>query len=130
MQLEKENLKIMIVDDDEINLYLTSALLNQIISGAKIIQCKNGMEAIEKVEIEKPNIIFLDIQMPELDGKDTTIEIRKKESGKQIPIIALTAEINNDAVSSYKDAGMNDILLKPAKKELFEEILKKYFFKS
>ncbi|MBK8393723.1 MAG: response regulator [Leptospiraceae bacterium] len=86
-----ENIKILVVEDNEANMYLIQSILTQIVPSAIIIRATNGKQAVEKFLIDKPNIIFMDIQMPEMDGNEATIEIRKLEKNSRIPIIALTA---------------------------------------
>ncbi|HMV43471.1 MAG TPA: response regulator [Leptospiraceae bacterium] len=124
-----ENLKIMIVDDDEVNLFLAKTVLDLVMPKAHIVQFNNGLEALKNIEKENPNIIFLDLQMPELNGIETTIEIRKINSFKEVPIIAFSAGMIPEDLEKCKDAGMNDYLTKPVKKEDFQRVLEKWLSK-
>ena len=83
--------KILIVDDDEINLYLAKSILDQIYPNGIILQAANGKEAVERFKLETPDIVFMDVQMPEMNGYEATIEIRKLEKEIHVPIIAITA---------------------------------------
>jgi len=120
------SIKVLIVDDDEINLYLAKSLFNQILPGVKILEAANGIQAVEIFKKEKPNIIFMDIQMPEMNGYEATIEIRNLEIHSRTPIIALTAGIGKRDSALCLDAGMDDYASKPIKKMLLENILKKW----
>ena len=68
----------------------------------------------------------MDIQMPEMNGQNATIEIRKLETGKRTPIIALTAATAIGDIENFIDAGMDDYLTKPIKRDAFEIILAKW----
>ena len=76
-------IKILIVDDDNVNRLLARTVLKQINADIITLEAVNGKEAIEIFQKEKPEIIFMDIQMPELNGYDATIEIRKLEIEKK-----------------------------------------------
>ena len=104
-----QNLNILIVDDNQINLLLISEVLKKL--NIKFVLAQNGQIAIDKCKEEKFDIILMDINMPLLNGFETTRLIRNKNIST--PIIALTAfdkeEISEEAIS----AGMNDIIIKP-----------------
>ena len=120
-------IKILIVDDDNVNRLLARTVLKQINADIITLEAVNGKEAIEIFQKEKPEIIFMDIQMPELNGYDATIEIRKLEIEKKIPIIAFTASTVKEKIEKYFDAGMDDYVSKPFKKDKIFEMLNKWF---
>ena len=72
-------------------MLLAKTLVKQIIPNGTIYEAENGLEAIEKFAILKPDLILMDVQMPIMNGYEASIEIRKTKLGKHIPIIALTA---------------------------------------
>ena len=87
----------------------------------------NGLQALGLLESKDYDIILMDLQMPELDGFETTKRIRSKADlkYKNIPILALTASSINDIRASIIEAGMNDYISKPFEsEELYEKILK------
>jgi CheY-like chemotaxis protein len=97
--------------------------------GYKADVASNGAQALEALEKTSYQLVLMDIQMPEMDGFETTKRIRQKEEIKnnpQIPIIAMTAH----ALDGYREdciaAGMNDYIAKPVKAENLKMILKRY----
>ena len=88
---------------------------------------QDGDEAVQMCQETEYDIIFMDIQMPDLDGYEVTTQIRKNESGKPVPIIALTANNSDDDKEKCLKLGMNDYIAKPIKAEDIEMILKKHF---
>lgn len=103
--------KILIVDDDMRNVFaLTAALENK---GAKIVIAKNGQEALDKLDLEKMDIVLMDIMMPVMDGYKAMEEIRKQNKFANLPIIALTAKAMKDDRERCIKAGANDYLAKP-----------------
>lgn len=117
---------ILIADDDEINTILVKTIITKLIPKAILIQAKNGIETVEQFKIRKPDIILMDIQMPEMNGQKATIEIRKLETGKRTPIVALSAATEIGDIEKSIDAGMDDYLTKPIHSDAFEMILAKW----
>jgi PAS domain S-box-containing protein len=112
--------KILLVEDNEINKEIIIDLLAD--SGIFIDVALNGLEAIEKFKKNSYELIFMDIQMPILDGYEATKEIRKLN--QTIPIVALTANAMKEDIQKTKIAGMNKHLNKPIDIEkLFETLL-------
>jgi CheY-like chemotaxis protein len=107
-------------------MFLTKSYLNEIIPNSHIIEASNGNEAIEQYKREKPNLIFMDIRMPELNGIEATKIIRSLERDIEIPIIALTAGSLPGEKEKCVQAGMNDFLAKPLLKLTMANMLKKW----
>ncbi|MDR9753397.1 response regulator [Pseudomonas sp. SZMC_28357] len=107
-----EGRKILLVDDDVRNIFaLTSALEHK---GAVVVIGRNGREAIEKLnEVEDIDLVLMDVMMPEMDGFEATIEIRKDPRWRKLPIIAVTAKAMKDDQERCLQAGSNDYLAKP-----------------
>lgn len=107
---------------------LTSVLILEFIPNVILIKAYNGKEAFELAISEKPDIIFMDVQMPEMSGLDSTIKIREyeKKYGGHINIIALTAGALKGDREKCSDAGMDDFLIKPIIQNKLYGILKKY----
>lgn len=121
----QENYKILIVEDNKINMLLAKTLLKQIIPNGSIFEASNGKEAVDKFEIIKPDLIIMDVQMPIMNGYEATIEIRKSNLGKNVPIIALTAGTVIGEREKCIESGMNDYLSKPIIKAKLESIITK-----
>ena len=107
-----EGRKILLVDDDVRNIFaLTSALEHK---GAIVVIGRNGREAIERLnEVEDIDLVLMDVMMPEMDGYEATIEIRKNPRWRKLPIIAVTAKAMKDDQERCLQAGTNDYLAKP-----------------
>jgi CheY-like chemotaxis protein/anti-sigma regulatory factor (Ser/Thr protein kinase) len=111
-----EGVNVLIAEDYDINWEIISALLSMY--GITAERAENGKVCLEKMKAAKPNeytLIFMDIQMPEMNGLDATREIRKLEDPYQssIPIIAMTADAFSENVTECLNAGMNGHIAKP-----------------
>lgn len=126
-------LEILIAEDVEMNMILIKTLVKKIIPNAKIHGAKNGMEAVHRYKKYLPDLILMDLQMPELDGIEATKAIKKLEqnskSSSNIPIIALTAAAFNDDKVKCLNAGMVDFLTKPISVKELTNVLEKYLLK-
>ena len=107
-----EGRKILLVDDDVRNIFaLTSALEHK---GAIVVIGRNGREAIERLnEVDDIDLVLMDVMMPEMDGYEATVEIRKNPRWRKLPIIAVTAKAMKDDQERCLQAGSNDYLAKP-----------------
>ncbi|MBU2512609.1 PAS domain S-box protein [bacterium] len=101
---------ILIVDDNEDSRILLSKLLQSI--GLEIIEAENGKEGIEKLKQFNPQLIFMDMRMPVMDGFEATRRI-KNIKGDSITIVALTASALNDEKTRILEAGCDDYIRKP-----------------
>jgi CheY-like chemotaxis protein len=111
-----ENKIIFIVEDNKINMLLAKTLVKQIMPNAIIFELANGKEALEKTHELVPDLILMDIQMPVMNGYDSTLEIRKIPNTEKIPIIALTAGTIIGEKNKCIENGMNDYIAKPIDK--------------
>jgi PAS domain S-box-containing protein len=116
--LDLHNPTILVAEDVEINAILVKALIHRLLPTATIIEARNGKEAVEKYKDFQIDLILMDIQMPELDGYEASVLIRKHENEyqkkqKSCPIIALTAHAFKEERIKVEKAGLNDIITKP-----------------
>lgn len=121
-----EDKTIFIVEDNKINMLLAKTLVKQIVPNATIIELENGKEAFEKTQELLPDLILMDIQMPVMNGYDSTLEIRKLPKADKIPIIALTAGTIVGEKEKCIEYGMNDYIPKPIDKELLIKIISQW----
>lgn len=126
LQFENEEPKILIVEDNKINMLLTKTLVKQIVPKCIIYESSDGEKALDKVLEINPDIIFMDIQMPLINGYEATKAIRKIENLQDTIIIALTAGTIMGEKEKCIEAGMNDYVSKPIIKKTLEDILEKW----
>ena len=114
-KINRSDYKILVVDDVMSNVLLLKILLTN--EQFQVITCSNGNSCLELARTEHPDLILLDVMMPDISGFDTCSELRKDEETKDIPVIFLTA-LNNpaDLVHGFQVGG-NDFLTKPFNKE-------------
>ena len=116
----KRPLHILIVDDNKVNLLVAKKMVKKF--GAEVSTAENGLEAINLVKSKSFDLVLMDIQMPVLNGYETTIELRKMNYTK--PIIALSANAYKDDVQNSLNSGMNDHIPKPyTQEQLFQKIV-------
>ncbi|MGN6419552.1 MAG: PAS domain S-box protein [Pseudobacter sp.] len=111
--LYNQQFRIMVTEDNNMNLLLITTILNRIMPRAEIQVARNGKQATEIFPQFMPDIILMDIQMPEMNGYEATHVIRAMPEGKHIPIIALTAGNVKGEKEKCMEAGMNEFLTKP-----------------
>lgn len=119
---------ILIAEDVQMNLILLRTLIKNFIPNARVYEAYNGMEAFNIAEMQKPDLIFMDVQMPIMDGLASTRQIRKEEVKKNIrtTIIALTAGASLDDKEKCMNAGMDYYLAKPINQKELKKVLNKY----
>ena len=123
---ELENLNVLLAEDNELNQMRAAHLLEYL--NMNVVIANNGIEAVDKIQEQKIDLILMDMQMPEMDGLEATKIIREKHD-KNVPIIALTANSVEGDKQKCRDAGMNDFLSKPFKGAELIRIIKKLIAK-
>ena len=123
-----KNYTILIAEDVETNMMVLTELIKRKLPNAKILEAQNGEEAIQIYKSHKIDLIFMDVQMPHLDGIQSTKIIRniEQETNFKIPIIAQTAGAFKEERLKCIDAGMDDFIIKPIDTNRINEILDKY----
>lgn len=124
----RANTKILVAEDVEMNMFLIESVLQELIPDAAIMKAYTGQQAFELYQKQHPDLILMDVQMPELDGLNATRKIREIEavSGRNTPIVALTAGALAEERKRCFDAGMNDFLTKPINKGKINGVLFKF----
>jgi CheY-like chemotaxis protein/anti-sigma regulatory factor (Ser/Thr protein kinase) len=103
--------RILIADDKQENLLLLKSLLEGV--GFVVLEAQNGQEAVAAFKKERPDLIWMDMRMPVMDGYEATRQIRQCSGGDTVPIIAITASAFNEQRSDILAAGCNDMVFKP-----------------
>ena len=121
---EPTTMDVLVAEDNPTNARIAERMLTSF--GMQVRIARNGREAVEAFQERQPHLIFMDVQMPELDGMAATQEIRKLPGGQDVPIIALTAH----AMRGYREqclvAGMNDYFTKPLRRADLSEALRRW----
>jgi two-component system sensor histidine kinase/response regulator len=129
MEEAKHAVHILLVEDNPLNQKLARSMLTK--GGYRLDAVNNGKEAVETYTNapEKFDLIFMDINMPVMDGKEAAQTIRNK-GFTEVPIIAMTAHALKKDREACLQAGMNDYISKPIKREVVFNIVKKWVFKN
>ncbi|MCF7353940.1 two-component sensor histidine kinase BarA [Vibrio sp. CK2-1] len=114
-------LKVMAVDDNPANLKLICALLEEQVED--IVTCSSGSQAVEQAQLQKFDVILMDIQMPDMDGVTACQNIKKTEFNHQTPVIAVTAHAIDGERERLLQAGMDDYLSKPIEEHVLHQAL-------
>lgn len=122
--MAKEDMLIYAVDDSRMILKIYKSTLHQLGYPAQLFEFPES--AIEQIKIQKPSIVITDLNMPKMNGIQLTKEVRKMYSKESLPIIMVTTQQDLQDREAAFEAGINDILYKPFKKEQIEEVLGKF----
>jgi two-component system, cell cycle response regulator DivK len=116
-----ENKTVLVVEDDDMSfLYLNQLFM---LTKCNLVHARNGSEALRRFSSRQPDLILMDIQLPDMDGTEVTRKIR--QSNRDIPIIAQTAGKSSEEQDKAIKAGCSAVLIKPFTMEkLFEVILR------
>jgi len=127
-EIKTEDVNILIAEDQIINMKIVTQLLAK--KGFQFTTAENGLIALNayKSNPDKFNMVLMDVQMPEMDGTETTTQIRKLEevSGRHIPIVAMTAHAMKGDKEKFISLGMDDYLSKPVNPQSLYETIWKY----
>ena len=123
-QADYSGKKILIAEDDEINMKLAKIALSRFSKELILIEARNGDQAYQQYLEHKPDLIFMDIVMPNTDGYQATALIRQHDT--QIPIVAMTAKALKDDEQACLQAGMTAYLSKPISLEHLRDTLTQY----
>jgi two-component system sensor histidine kinase/response regulator len=117
---------ILVAEDNPVNMLLATTLIAQRLPNARILKAVDGKQAVDTFQTGQPTLIFMDIQMPQMNGYEATKAIRLLEKGKRTPIIALTAGTVQGEREKCLQLGMDDYLSKPILPTLLEKIIDKW----
>lgn len=121
--------RVLVADDNTTNQKVARLMLENL--GCRVDVAANGLEIVEMLDLLPYDVVFMDCEMPEMDGCEATAEIRRRHAGqRQVPIVAMTAKaIQGDREHCLK-SGMDDYISKPVRLEDLEATLERWFSKA
>jgi signal transduction histidine kinase/CheY-like chemotaxis protein len=122
----RRNLSILVADDNFINQKVAKSIFKNL--GFEVEFASDGNEALERVKTNGFDIVFMDLNMPEMDGFQASMEIRRL--GYKLPIVAMTGHVNEEIKEKAKNCGIDDYITKPTKVETVKKILIKWFLET
>ncbi|MEX2513049.1 MAG: response regulator [Cyclobacteriaceae bacterium] len=122
----KDKFKVLIAEDNAINMFLTKTLVLKISPQTEILEAINGQEAVDIAKAHHPDIIFMDIQMPFMSGHEATKQIKIDPKLSQIPIIAITAGNVKGEREKCLESGMVDFVPKPIIEKSIRSVFEKW----
>ncbi len=121
----KVHARILVVDDNTTNQKVARLMLESL--GCRVDLSADGQEALDMLELLPYDVVFMDCEMPEMDGYEATAEIRRRHSdGRRVPVVAMTAKAIQGDRERCLEAGMDDYISKPVRMEDLEVVLARY----
>jgi len=116
--------KVLIVDDDADNRRIVAKVL--LAEGYQVIEAGDGLEAVAQARAQHPDLIFMDLSLPLLDGWEATRQLKVDPATQAIPIVALTAFAMRGDEEEARAAGCDDYLSKPVRPAAIRDVTRKY----
>ena len=116
--------RVLVVEDNPINRKVATGILKR--NNHTVTTAENGQAALDILERESPDLVFMDVQMPEMDGFETTRRIRAHAEWRELPIIAMTAHAMKGDRERCIQAGMDDYVAKPIRAEELQQMVDKW----
>lgn len=104
--------RVLHVEDDESIIAITRVAL-EAVGGLSVLSCTRGLEAVDKASDYRPDLVLLDVMMPDMDGPTTLVELRKVLDLTTRPVVFMTAKVQADEQQVYFDLGASDVIVKP-----------------
>lgn len=119
-----EEPRVLIAEDNEVNSLVLSAMLED--HGCKVVCVEDGAAAVEAMEREQFDLVFMDIQMPIMDGVEATQTVRRRETDRRTPIVAVTASAIGGDDAAFRAAGIDDLIEKPINERTIVDALRRW----
>ena len=116
--------KVLVVEDDMDNRRIVVKVLS--VEGYQVTQATDGLEALARVREERPDVILMDLALPNMDGWEATRQLKSDPATRSIPVVALTAFAMRGDEEQARAAGCDDYLPKPARPAAIRDIVKKH----
>ena len=104
--------RVLLVEDDR-NVRRVAQLALEMVGGLKVCACESGAEALEAVAEFQPQLVLLDVMMPDMDGPTVLRRLRERPETASIPIVFLTAKVQNEELRQLRALGALDVISKP-----------------
>ncbi|MCH8536335.1 MAG: response regulator [Alkalimonas sp.] len=104
--------RIMHVEDDPSIQQVTKIAL-EAVGGFQVLTCPSGADALEQFSQFQPQLLLMDVMMPEMDGPETLRQLQQHHDLSTVPVIFMTAKVQSNEVQSYKEQGAADVVVKP-----------------
>jgi signal transduction histidine kinase/DNA-binding response OmpR family regulator len=118
------NLRVLVADDNAINLRVARGMLERL--GCQVVTVEDGARAVSAFQQGGWDLVFMDCQMPQLDGYEATQHIRALEEGRRTPVVAMTANASSDDRQRCLDCGMDDFIPKPCRIGDFAGVIERW----
>ncbi|MGV3616418.1 MAG: response regulator [Fimbriimonas sp.] len=119
-----EEPRVLVAEDNEVNSLVLSAMLEEY--GCRVICVEDGAAAVEALERERFDLVFMDIQMPGMDGVEATQLFRRRETSRRTPIVAVTASSLSEDRAHFREAGIDDLIEKPISERTIVDALRRW----
>lgn len=116
--------KILVVEDDTDNRRIVARALA--VEGYEVLEAVDGVQALARAQAEHPDLILMDLALPNMDGWEATRRLKSDAGTRAIPVVALTAIAMRGDEEQARAAGCDDYISKPARPMAIREIVKKY----
>jgi two-component system cell cycle response regulator DivK len=116
--------RILVVEDDPDNRRIVAKVLS--VEGYDVIEAIDGIEALARARAERPDLILMDLALPNVDGWEATRQLKSDPETRSIPVVALTAVAMRGDEEQARAAGCDDYLPKPARPAAIRAVVKKY----
>lgn len=122
----QDQITFLLVEDNKVNMFLLKAILHDLLPQCSLVEAENGAQALAYMQEHHVHLIFMDIQMPLMNGYEASAAIRALRHAKHIPILAITAGSVEGEREKALQSGMNDFLTKPIVASTIASVLKKW----
>ena len=118
------SLRVLVVDDNEVNLLIAGEMLSH--AGVEVLTAEDGAQALQRLQAEPFDLVFMDMQMPVMDGLEATRRIRALTDKPRVPIVAMTANALPADRERCLQAGMDDVITKPIDPDRLVSVLRRW----
>jgi CheY-like chemotaxis protein len=115
---------ILLVDDSKVTRELIKVYL--IVKDVRVLDARDGLEALEVARAERPDLILCDLRMPRLDGPGLCLALRADPALRDIPVLILTSNGDDESLRLCREAGARDVLLKPIGPHILHDAVQRH----